>query len=524
MPVNTIILKFGGTSVADANSMKNVAEIIVSKLIDNYKLSQREKIDNKYSEKLNYRNNKNNNINYIKLKNIENRKFNKTLVVFLSATAKTTDTLLNIINLALKGSIADALKLKEQLLLKHVNIIKDLNIDLNTNSNINKNTDKNKNISINLNKNIDKNKELLKNISELYKKLEILIKGICYLGEITPKAKDSILSIGELSSTLIFSAYFSIQFPEIKSQYFDIRKVMITDSNFTAANPLYREINKRCENYLIPLLKNNNVIITQGFIGSNNKGETTTLGRGGSDFSASIIGSCLHSNKIEIWTDVSGIFTADPRIVKNSYPQKEISFKEAAELAYFGAKVLHPSSILPAMEKNIPVFVKNTHKPQDYGTKITKTGFNKPYLKAIAFRKNVTMINIESTRMLNAYGFLAKIFTILSKYKISVDLISTSEISVSITLDSGNIKNDAISELEKYATVTIKKGVSIIALVSENIKSQKFFLIKVFDTLKDVPVEMITFGSSNVNLSLVIEDKYLEDAVKKLHYNLFEKN
>jgi len=186
MPVNTIILKFGGTSVADANSMKNVAEIIISKLIDNKQLSNKEKIDNKYSEKLNDKNNKNININYSKLENIKNKKFNKTLVVFLLATAKTTDTLFKIMDLAIENNIEDALKLKDRLLQKHKKIIKDLNID--------------------------KINELQNKLNELYKKLEILIKGIYYLGEITPKAKDSILSIGELSSTLIFSTYFIINF------------------------------------------------------------------------------------------------------------------------------------------------------------------------------------------------------------------------------------------------------------------------------------------------------------------------
>lgn len=451
------ILKFGGTSVADAIAMNNVYKIIKTTITNS---------------------------------------IDTNLIIFLSATAKTTDQLLETINFALKNDLNKALETKNKIYERHFKIIKDLDLT--------------------------KDNKLVDSINDLFKKLEILIKGVYYLGEITPKAKDSILATGELCSTLIFSSFLKIKLNNISSSWFDIREVMITDSNFSQATPDFNEIKNQSEKVLIPFIKNYTIIITQGFIGSTKSGETTTLGRGGSDYSASIIGSILDAEKIEIWTDVSGIYTTDPRVVKNAYPQIEVSFKEAAELAYFGAKVLHPSSILPAMNKNIPVYVKNTHSPDEPGTRIASNKQENKNLIAIAFRKNVTMINIESTRMLNAYGFLAKIFSILSKYEISVDLISTSEISVSLTLDSKIVNLDAIKELKKYANITIKENVSIIALVSENIKIIENFLETVFKTLKNIPVEMITYGSSNINLSIVVEDKFLEESIKKLHKMFFE--
>jgi aspartate kinase len=230
----------------------------------------------------------------------------------------------------------------------------------------------------------------------------------------------------------------------------------------------------------------------------------------------------LNAEVIEIWTDVSGIKTADPRVVPTAYTQKDMSFKEAAELAYFGAKVLHPSTLLPAMGKNIPVLVKNTMAPEDLGTTITSQSVRPGIIKALAFRKDIVVMTIESTRMLMAYGFLEKIFDVFARYKIAVDLISTSEISVSLTIDKSQYDPAIVKELSSFARVNVSDQQSIISLVGENIKAYPNFLKKTFQAVDSTKVEMISFGASNVNLSIVTAQSYTNEAVLQLHKIFFE--
>jgi len=418
------------------------------------------------------------------------------VIVVLSATAGTTDGLLTALHLAAEGKIDAAQKKLSGLKESHLTLVEDLGISSDL--------------------------PLISDIEQVFAEVNSIIKGIYYLREKTPRAVDAVVSNGEILSSKILFAHLSGLSDVVT--WLDIRQVMRTNDNFGAAQPLLPEIEKLVLAKLLPLLKSSKLIITQGFIGATAEGLTTTLGRGGSDYSAAILGNVTHAEVIEIWTDVSGVMTADPRVVPAAFPQPHLSFKEAAELAYFGAKVLHPSTILPAMQKNIPVQVRNTHQPREAGTTITSKPKVTGEVKAITFRKNITMITVESTRMLLAYGFLEKIFDVFAKYQVSVDLISTSEISVSLTLDNKTSLKPILKELKEFSTVSYKTNQAILSLIGEEIKNSPQFLWRTFGALKNIPVEMITFGASNVNLSLVMEQSHIENCVRELHREFFEKD
>lgn len=421
-------------------------------------------------------------------------KYQLPIIVVLSATSGTTDALLEMVNLASEGEMDKVHNLKKNIEKKHITIIKELGLT--------------------------ENQSLKKQINDYFSKLEIFLIGIYYLREATARVRDAVVAHGELLSTTIFAAYFKTI--NTNSHWFDIREVMKTNSEFGAATPDKKSLLKLTKKHLTPLLKKEKLIITQGFIGSTADGLTTTLGRGGSDYTAALLGNALDTEIIEIWTDVSGVMTADPRMVKAAFTQKDLAFKEAAELAFFGAKVLHPSTILPAIEKNIPVIVKNTIDPKNPGTRITLESKRPGVCKAIAARENIVILTVESTRMLLAYGFLEQIFDVFARHKVSVDLISTSEISVSLTINKNQFTTEIINELSEFSKVKISDNMAIVALVGDNIKANRNFLNRVFTTLDGIPIEMITFGTSNVNLSLVIPESYLQKSVQQLHKEFFE--
>jgi len=274
---------------------------------------------------------------------------------------------------------------------------------------------------------------------------------------------------------------------------------------------------------LSPLISAGNIIITQGFIGSNAKGTTTTLGRGGSDYSASIIGAALDADEIQIWTDVDGVLTADPRIAPGAQKLKMISFREAAELAYFGAKVLHPSTIFPAVKKNIPVVVLNSKRPENSGTRIVshppKTHIP---VKSIACKRGITVVNVQSLRMLMAYGFLESIFSVFNKYETSVDLVSTSEVAVSLTIDNTAMLERIVAELSEFAEVSILEHHGIICIVGDQMRSTAGVADQIFNALREVNLVMITQGASEINMSLVIDESHVDEAVRLLHKQFFE--
>lgn len=421
-------------------------------------------------------------------------KYPPPVAVVLSAVSGATDALLQMVDFASQGNMERVTALKQNIEKKHLDIIKKLSLS--------------------------DHPALKKQISDYFSNLEILLIGIYYLREATPRARDAVVAYGELISTTIFAAY--LKSLNMNSEWFDVRQVMATDEQFGSAIPDKTQLAKRTKMHLKRLLQKFEMIVTQGFIGGTSDGLTTTLGRGGSDYSAALLGNALDAESIEIWTDVSGVMTADPRLVKQAYTQHELSFQEAAELAFFGAKVLHPSTIIPAMQKNIPVIVKNSLEPENPGTRITPQSKRPGECKAIAVRGGIMILTVESTRMLLAYGFLEQIFDVFARHKVAVDLISTSEISVSLTIEENQFRPQIVDELSAFSRVKTARNMAIVALVGDNIKASPHFLSRAFKALDGVSIEMITFGASNVNLSLVVPEPALRKSVERLHEEFFE--
>ena len=288
-------------------------------------------------------------------------------------------------------------------------------------------------------------------VDSLFQELEELVKGVCVLGELTPRATDAIASYGErLSSAIVALGFEELGIP---STHVDSREVLVTDKRHMQAAPLLPQTYARLAATLPPLAKDR-VVVMAGFIGATKEGVTSTLGRGGSDFTASIVGAGIGAEEIQIWTDVDGMLTADPTILPGGYRVKTISFAEAAELAYFGAKVLHPSTVMPAVEKNIPVLILNSWRPEVDGTRIVREAVHcANAAKSIACKREVTLLNIVSSRMFMAYGFLRRIFEVFDRYETAVDMVATTEVSVSMTIDNTARLKEIIRELRQFAEV-----------------------------------------------------------------------
>ena len=330
----------------------------------------------------------------------------------------------------------------------------------------------------------DNLKKASETINEMFEQLYSLARGLFLLQECTLKSRDTLLSFGERLSTALI--YHRAVERGIRAELLDSRDIIKTDDNYSAAVPIFPLTDNRIREIVKP--ESDKLIIAQGFISSTESGSTTTLGRGGSDYTATIYGSALDAEEVQIWTDVDGILTTDPRLVKGAKTMTTISYIEAAELAFFGAKVVHPSTIQPAVEKRIPVVVKNTRNPDAPGTRIIKDAASSG-LTGIAGKKNITLINITSSRMLNAYGFLSRIFSIFNKYQTPVDLISTSEVSVSMTIEDTKNLNSIKSELEMIGKTTVESGCGIICLVGKNIWKDSSLISRIFDTLSPATIK-----------------------------------
>ncbi|MBE4070764.1 lysine-sensitive aspartokinase 3 [Vibrio parahaemolyticus] len=340
------------------------------------------------------------------------------------------------------------------------------------------------------------------------------------------KLTDHLVACGELMSTHILAQLMRER--GINAVRFDIREVLRTDDNFGRAEPNVEAIAQLAQEKIIPLCLDS-VVITQGFIGSDEEGNTTTLGRGGSDYSAALIAEGVKASGLEIWTDVPGIYTTDPRIAPKASPIPEISFSEASEMANFGAKILHPSTLVPALRHDIPVFVGSSKEPEKGGTWIRHQVESSPLFRALALRCNQTMVTLRSANMFHAYGFLAKVFEILAKHKISVDLITTSEISVSLTLDqtdtSGGapqLPQAAREELEELCKVEVEHDLCLVALIGNKMSERKGYAKQVFGTLEDLNLRMICYGASPHNLCFLVNESVAKQAIQKLHTELFE--
>ncbi len=352
-------------------------------------------------------------------------------------------------------------------------------------------------------------------LSGVFQELKAFIKALSMLKEWSKRSNDAILSFGERLSTIVL--LHRARERGMAAELYDSRELVKTDDNFTQASPIEDLTSRLIASHLV--VGPGKLAILQGFIASTTSGATTTLGRGGSDYTATIVGAAVRAEEVQIWTDVTGIMTSDPRIVKNARTIAELNYREAAELAYFGAKVIHPSTIQPAVNLGIPVLVKNTFHPDEEGTRIV-TSIKGSGLKAIACKKGITLVNITSSRMLFAYGFLRRMFEIFEKYQTPVDLIGTSEVSVSVTIDNPAAVNNIARDLSEIGTVGVETDKAIICLVGQELWKDTAFIARVFACARDVPVRMISLGASDINLSMVVAAESTEDLVRKLHDEL----
>jgi aspartate kinase len=361
---------------------------------------------------------------------------------------------------------------------------------------------------------------LHRSIDTHFDALDELLRGIAAVGELTVRTSDLIVSYGERLSSLIIAAAFAEQGHE--STHVDARQIIRTDKHYGKAAPNEPAIEQALLANVLPLIDSGIIPVMGGFIGSSPEGETTTLGRGGSDYTAALVGGGLHAGAIEIWTDVNGIMTTDPRIVPEALRVKTISFEEAAELAYFGAKVLHPATILPAVQKNIPVLVLNSRNPENEGTRITAIApsCSSPF-KCIAAKKKLTIIDIVASRMLLAHGFLKMVFDVFDKHGCAIDMVSTSEVSISVTVDSKEALPAICAELSQIADVKYESNKALICLVGEDIRGHAGIAAQVFTAVSHVNIRMISQGASEINMSFMINEEDVEEAVRSLHRKFF---
>jgi aspartate kinase len=409
-------------------------------------------------------------------------------VVVVSAMGKTTNQLLAIASAAVSGRREEALAMLKEMRAFHQREAAGLGVEA--------------------------------EIESHFHELAELVKGLAVMGELTARATDAVSSYGERISSIIVAAHFRKS--GIPAVHVDARCVIVTDGRHMQAAPLFVESNARLE-ATIPPLAQRQVVVMGGFIGATEDGVTTTLGRGGSDYTASIVGAGICAREIQIWTDVDGMLTADPTILPGGYRVETCSFAEAAELAYFGAKVLHPATVLPAIEKNIPVRILNSRRPEVEGTLIVaEAPPSSSPIRSIACKKNITLVNIVSTRMLMAHGFLRRIFEIFDRFETPVDMLATSEVSVSLTIDNTRALPAIQQQIEEFADVSIEESLAIVCLVGENIRKIPDTAARVFTSLKEINVRMVSQGASLLNISLVVAAGDLRRAVESLHREFFD--
>jgi len=362
--------------------------------------------------------------------------------------------------------------------------------------------------------------ELLPSAAEYFIRLRELLKALAAIGEFSPRTQDLVASYGEVLSSLIFVDRLKrLGFDAV---HVDARECVVTDERFGKASPLMDVTTSRLEQAALPHLNAGRVVVMGGYIGSTLSGVATTLGRGGSDYSAAIAGAALNADEIQIWTDVDGMMTADPRIVPGAWKVKEISFDEASELAYFGAKVLHPLTVLPAVEKKIPVYILNSKKPGGTGTRITREARPcKNLIKSIAGKRGITIVTVSSSRMLMAHGFLRALFEVFDRHHTSVDMVATSEVSVSLTLDNVSSLNAIVEELKQLGDVQVSQKTVLICLVGNNLKYTPGVARRAFGSIADINILMVSHGASNINFSFLVDEKDANATIQNLHADFF---
>ncbi len=332
--------------------------------------------------------------------------------------------------------------------------------------------------------------------------------------------RDAIASFGERLSAALLAAVLNAG--GTFAADVDARRCIITDDHHGAAAPLMEETFRRTRVELESLIESSIVPVLGGFIGSTVSGETTTLGRGGSDYTAALLGAALSAEEIQIWTDVSGVLTADPRVVPNAVSISRLSFAEAAELAYFGAKVLHPKTLQPAVERDIPVRICNSRAPESENTLVgSETEKSPETVKSIAHKFGVTTVQVTSARMLGAYGFLRALFEVFDRHRTAVDVVTTSEVSVSLSLDDTSALPAIVAELEAFGTVSVEAGRAIVCIVGEGLRSTPGIAARIFSTISDINVSLISQGASRINLTFAVEEARAAEAVRRLHQEFF---
>jgi len=421
----------------------------------------------------------------------------KTVVV-VSALAGVTDSLIKIARYSEKGQAEEAINLTRSLEERHLKMSEEL---------------------------LTGNEVLLKDatdtVNQLFAKLNEIVRVISVLEELSDMSMAKIMSYGEiLSSGIIFRALLR---SGLRCAFADAREMIVTDAKYLKGEPRTDIIRRKVPELLEKEFLHNDVVITQGFISATAEGAGTTLGRGGSDYTAALIGMAADASEIQIWTDVDGVHTTDPRKVKETRSIPVMSFSEAAELSFFGAKVLHPATIQPAIERNIPVRVLNSLQPEMRGTLILRDDeVHENGVRAISFKENITVINVFSMKMLNAFGFLTRLFEVFGKYGISVDLISTSEVNVSLTVDSESNLDDIITELSRFAAVSVSRDKSQVSVVGKNLKETTGLAKRIFSAVSNYNITMISQGASDINISFVVNKSDLDAVVSSLHKEFFE--
>ena len=432
----SIVMKFGGTSVADAAALENVARIVASE-------------------------------------------HEAAPVVVVSAMSGVTDALLAATDIASLQEVFE----------RHRRVSREL---------------------------LDDNKAFTDRLSNAEQQIGELLDG-----NVERKSRqDAVVSFGEILSSALLVEVLNQR--GVAAQQVDARRCIITDEEHTSAAPLMDVTFARSRSELLPVIESGVVPVLGGFIGATRQGVTTTLGRGGSDYTAALLGAALGVSEIQIWTDVTGVLTADPRVVPEAQTIERLSYSEAAELAYFGAKVLHPKTIQPAIESAIPVRICNSRAPQESGTLVGPQSEASPRtVKAIAHKTGVTTVQVTSLRMLGAYGFLRALFEVFDKHRTVVDVVTTSEVSVSLSLDDASALPAIVAELERLGTVRVEPGRAIICVVGEGLRGTPGIAARVFSTISDINVTLISQGASSINFTFAIEEERVREAVTRLHEEFF---
>ena len=426
---------------------------------------------------------------------IVSAQIDKNPVVVVSAMTKVTDALLNAFEIAKKGEIENAILSLDEHFERHAQVARDLTGDAHQ-----------KLFQIELDFAAKELSDLLMRVSRRSLPLAML--------------KDAIVSYGEqLSSRLLAEVLKS---KNIAARQMDSRRLIVTDDEYGAAVPVWDETEKLIKIELETLIKAGEVPILGGFIAASRSGETTTLGRGGSDYSAALVAAALRARELQIWTDVTGVMTCDPRICSEARTIPILSYEEAAELAYFGAKVLHPKTIQPAVDYSIPIRVCNTFEPEIVGTMVLAESGEAPNkIKSIAHKKNITILRISSARMLGSYGFMSALFQVFERYRTVIDVISTSEVSVALTLDNTASLENIVGELKRLGETQVEPNFAVICVVGEGLRSSSGLASKIFSTISNINISLISHGASSVNLTFVVKEDVAGEVIKRLHNEFF---